>query len=186
MKRVQNFSTNLEVHLLRHFDIVSDEYLTDLSSRGGIQKDELRGYLQFPASKFHPSFASTPLSLYERLSESSPQDWQVVAELAGKIDYVVNFPKMQWPKGIGYDQIIAAKDLTKENLGRIKLQRRGQFMVKTLVCNAFPITNQLVIVLDNKQAALTIFPGQWLPPLDENIVDDYIFLMPTIPDQSYE
>ena len=178
MRHLKPFNITFQIHLLRHFQQVSNECLAELSHYSGKDEQTLRQQTLLPASKLFKEFAVSPRQLYNRLQQTNDEDWKIVEKSAEKTDYIVTFSEKDWPNGIGCDVIIRATELSKHQLNQVSLQRRDEWLVKTLVTAWLPKTRQLVIVMSRDGTFLTIFPGAWLPPLNQQISMDYIFLIP--------
>ncbi len=191
--RIQPFSVALQVHLLPHFRQVPPHYLTELSQLSGQAISDLQQLPEKAGSKFHPAFASDPQQLYRRMVQGITENrFSIVAESRlpvvaknlpppaaadVKTDYALHYERELWPEGIGYDQVVPLSALDTAQQNRIRWQQRSDHLVQVLPAANLPPTWQLNCIVQCDGEVTTVFPGTWLPPLNEQITQDYVFLI---------
>lgn len=133
--------------------------------------------LSTPASKFNTAFAKNPMELFDRIRETTNDQWHIEHSSDTKTDYRIAFDKVQWKQGIGEDAIIAVSELSSEQRKMINLRQRDKLCIQTLQVPKLPSTTEMIVVVVSAGQTITAFPGRWLPPLNEELSKKWIFLV---------
>jgi hypothetical protein len=176
MIAIKPFNPHLQFHLLRHFEKPSGRYMSQLSKQLNIPVADLFEQTKLIASNFKNEFANNPLDLYQRINETTQQQWKIINSDAGKTDYLILFKKEKWKNGIGEDSVIPVNELNDDEKKNIRYEPKENYEIQTLVVKELPVTFKMVLVVDELGQVITAFPGRWLPPLDKKIIKDWVFL----------
>lgn len=176
MIAIQPFNPHLQFHLLRHFEKPSGRYMGQLSKQLKIPTSKLFEQTKLIASKFKNEFASNPLDLHQRINETTQQHWKIINSDTEKTDYLILFKREKWKNGIGEDSAMRINELNDDEKKNIRYEPKENYEIQTLVVKELPVTFQMALVVDEQSQVITAFPGRWLPPLNKNIIRDWVFL----------
>lgn len=161
------FSTEVRIHLLKHFDAVPDLYIQQLSMQSGISAEQIRRNTGVAGSKFHPSFAKTPDDLYGMVLRLIKVYPDLIRWKQERCEINYDFPVAEYPDGIGVDNLCHIATLDETQKKRITTEQIQGYAVSTAPGN--PVKSWTLNVILRKtqghqSAIVTIFPGKYAPP----------------------
>jgi hypothetical protein len=166
--RKAKFTTENQLHCLRHFEIPDQDEIKRLASVFKISEEEIKINYEIPGSRFISSFAKTPdvcFNLMKKYLGSA----SVRNEYSGVLTAIFEFPKNDFKDGIGYTNVISIEQLSDDDQKRIKYIDRDGVKVGVISSEAKFITWKVVLVVDTKNypSVATMYPGEPAPPLPD-------------------
>ncbi|NOX86021.1 MAG: hypothetical protein GXO86_08675 [Chlorobi bacterium] len=163
-------SFTAQLHILRHFSEIDEEYRKELKASAGFSDEDMDKQLTIAGSKFHPEFAKNPLHLlemvrcHEKFSYPDIREWK-----ANRYVIKMHFSRKNYPHGVGRDALIRLDDLLAEEKALVKKQERDGMLVNQVKINRINPTWQVNVVLwkEPELSVRTIFPGIYAPPLPD-------------------
>jgi hypothetical protein len=161
------------LYCLKHFNKI-DKQTEVFLLKNGMDESTIIQQLNTLGSKFFYSFAHSPESILNKITERVPS--QIIHQKNGNIVYIYLFEQT-----IGYDSLISVKNLSTKELNLIEIENRNQKEVRVLRKNKRNKTYQLnVIFQKNNNEIITMFPGVYAPPLPTSKMESEEFLQATI------
>lgn len=168
-----------QLHVLRHFGFISDNYKNQLSNLLDIKYIIIETELTKVGSKFNNSYFKTPIEVLDLIKNLTPK--KTISQDDGSIVNSYLVEEAIFPGGIGTDSIFEISKLTNEYLSSLRNEIRSGFNIKVLDVDELPITYEIQAVLKIEKEQLyviTLFPGKYAPPfptIKENKFDSILF-----------
>lgn len=165
-KQNRIFPPGRQYHCLLHFIEVPDSYLSELLEKTGNSLSDAKELMKAPGSKFHHTWAESPLSLWEKMDDFTPFIVKEEVRKDGNLHIAFQFPEDAYPQGIGFDGIVSRDRLPLKELKKIDHVNRNGFDVACIRLKDIPETHEMHLVLDSghPSSVITFFPGTYAPP----------------------
>jgi hypothetical protein len=168
------YSINAEFHLLRHFEIISDQLMQRLTE-AGFSAEVCKRELNQPGSKFYGVFATDIGQLMYKLQES---DIQQSIGLNGNIIFSAIMNHNKYPLGIGSMGVVSLNDLSSNERSRIYLSDNRGYKIQHLNTTSLPSTLECTLIaknINNSIQLITCFPGPAALPVPDKKMDQTLF-----------
>lgn len=158
-------------HCLTHFQRI-DHLTRSAMLDAGYTDWQIDAQLNKPGSKFHASFAQSPMQVVEKLENECPDVLNDLPEpdVAGRV-------RLSFELGYetGTDGVVALSSLTPEELSAVREEERNGCIIRKVRLSRTLPTNECQLVLqkeDQGYSIITLFPGVMAPPLPRNGASD--------------
>jgi hypothetical protein len=168
-----------QLHVLRHFSFISDNYKNQLSRSLDINYTIIETELAKVGSKFNNYYFQSPIEVLDLIKNLTPK--KTFSQDDGSIVNSYLVEEAIFPGGIGEDSILEISKLTNEHLGSLRNEIRSGYNIKVLDVDKLPITYEIHAVLKIEKDqfyVITLFPGKYAPPfpsIKENKYDSILF-----------
>lgn len=154
-------------HCLTHFETI-DEGTRAFMLDFGYTDVQIEDQLRKPGSKFHASFAQSPMQVVDRLKRECPDVFVNMPEpdTCGRIRLSFVLDEVA-----GTDGVVAIDSLTQEELATMCTELRNGCMIrKVRISRCVPTDEcQMVLAVENDIFnIITLYPGIQAPPLPKN------------------
>jgi len=168
-------------HLLRHFQKVNDEFLADFIRNSQYNKDDIKDQLLKAGSKFRYSFANNPAELIMNLAKEVDYKSFYISTTENRMEILIEFDPVNYPKGIGFDGVVAIRNLQAGERQLIEEIDRDVFTVKVIKVDKKKTWKLNLILFEQEDHYLigTFFPGTYAPPFPnteihtDNLIKEY-------------
>ena len=158
------FSLERQFHCLRHFEYLGCEQLIQIATDfPGYSFEQIDKELKLIGSKFHRTFALSPINLLDELSGANSLKHMIET---GQSVFQFSFDPLKFPNGIGNSAIVKISGCSDEERAQLKKIRRGQFEVWSLSVSELPPTWTMTIISRSREESceiITLFPGEYAP-----------------------
>ena len=144
-------------YLIKHFEELDKKGIIHFQNLG-YNIEEINQFLKTIGSKFYANFCTNPFDLIQQINHYSA--FEVIKQPNGNKAFIYKIPFIG---GIGTNTIINLKDIKAADKLKINKVQRNGFYVNMLERNFFDFTNQLVVICNNLNEVITIFPGIYAP-----------------------
>jgi len=169
MEKAPALTNELQFHLLRHFNRVDDDYLEKFLSVSGYSREEVTEQLEIQGSRFFYCFAPNPLILRDKVNGMLQSGQYGLLQNPGREVYSFRFDKGSYPEGIGLCYLVSLDDLSGEEKGVLREEKRGEHTVK-VIPGIPPVSTwemHLVRITGPEEYIATVFPGTYAPPFPD-------------------
>ncbi len=157
-----DFLYHRQFHTLRHFSQIDKDYKAVLKLDTMYTDLEIDKQLAMSGSKFHPTFASNPINLWEKIQKH--HDFNIFEDKIwknGQAEIILTYKTEQYPCGLA--GLIGSPEQKKQ----LQKEDRDGFLINYISLNELKPTWQANVILTKgtKIQLITIFPGIFAPAL---------------------
>jgi hypothetical protein len=172
---VEYYTMEEELHLIRHFQELDEDYITSLIERKFFNnREEIFKELQMAASKFYSTLWKNPKELLNDVKDK-------ITGMATKTDLWNNdYYEIRLGQGVGYLNVVNKSQLDNLTLSNLYLKERSGFNAWHVSTNdQFEATTFTLVMNDAATKRIkTAFPGEYAPPfpnVKNNTKEQYDF-----------
>ena len=160
----QIIGTNALVRILSHFTVIDQDIISELNETG-ISHELILNQFKAVGSKF--TLFSNPFEIFAKLDLLEPIECILKYDLVKVNVYYFN-------EIVGNDHLFLISDLSDQEKTFVRKIPRDGKIVNCIERSSYKSTSQVNVVLDNEtNEILTIFPGKYAPPFPSDAMDDF-------------
>ena len=153
-------------YLIKHFEEIDQKGIIHFQNIG-YNSDQIIKSLNTIGSKFYARFCSNPFDLMLKINNYKP--FESIDQSNGNKAIIYKIP---FTGGIGTNTILNLKEIQPQDRHKLNKLNRNGFYVNVLERSFFEFTNQLVVICNQFNQVMTIFPGLYAPAFPTQLNDE--------------